>query len=333
VNAGETSQKVAVIALDIGGTNLKGSLVNDSGEPFLVATIDTEVTGAPLVERVRKFIVALNKRSVEMGSEVVGVGICCPGIIDSDSGVIRFASSLNWSNVELGSLVSQDLGVPVSVNHDVRSAGLAESFFGDGPEKDDFVFIAIGTGVAAAIVSAGATFSGSANGAGELGHIPVVPGGELCTCGQRGCLEVYISGAGLSRRYLAQGGMVPLTAEEISQRLDTDPIAACVWEDAVAALNTGLTVMTLLIDPRYFVLGGGVSRAGEALFATLRLRLHDSLVWRDAPFIVGSQLGSAGGRVGAAVQAFRAAGKGAVAHQWSLETVLDETASQREILL
>jgi predicted NBD/HSP70 family sugar kinase len=214
------------------------------------------------------------------------------------------------------------LGVPVQIGHDVRSSGFAESLFGASAGVDNSVLVAIGTGVAASIRSGGHSIVGAITTAGELGHIPVIPDGELCSCGQRGCLEVYLSGAGLARRYAALGGQEGLDAAAIVARLGSDPIADRVWADGVHAFALGLTSLTLLIDPTMIVLGGGVSRAGDRLLAPLRVALSEALAWRDAPEIRVSELGTSGGRIGAAVLAFRAAGLGQVPESWSVADVL-----------
>ncbi len=157
-----------------------------------------------------------------------------PGLIDSATGTVRYASTLGWTDLPLAQLLSEAIGLPVAVDHDVRAAGAAELAYGAAAGSRNVVFAAIGTGVAAAISSDGRALEGAIAGAGELGHIPVVPGGELCACGQRGCLEVYFSGAGLARRYAAATGggrgESPDAAGVIA-RVGVDPIAARVWSE------------------------------------------------------------------------------------------------------
>ena len=316
----------AVLALDIGGTNLKGSIVDSSGRTVLSETVSITEPGDPALQDVRSLLGKLAARAADDGLTVVGAGVVTPGIIDATAGVVVYASTLEWSDVPLGAVLAADLRVPVHIGHDVRSAGLAEGLFGASAGLADSVFLAIGTGVAASILTSGTATVGATTSAGELGHIPAIPDGEACTCGQFGCLEVYMSGAGLARRYLALGGGEPLTAAQISARLDDDPVAATVWADGVKALSLGLTSVTLLLDPAVIVLGGGVAKAEETLLAPLRALLADSLAWRPAPLVRRSLLGTAGGRVGASVLAFRAAGRGHYIDSWHPHTVLAEPA-------
>ena len=316
----------AVLALDIGGTNLKGSIVDSSGRTVHSETVSITEPGDPALQDVRSLLGKLAARAADDGLTVVGAGVVTPGIIDATAGVVVYASTLEWSDVPLGAVLAADLRVPVHIGHDVRSAGLAEGLFGASAGLADSVFLAIGTGVAASIFTSGTATVGATTSAGELGHIPAIPDGEACTCGQFGCLEVYMSGAGLARRYLALGGGEPLTAAQISARLDDDPVAATVWADGVKALSLGLTSVTLLLDPAVIVLGGGVAKAEETLLAPLRTLLADSLAWRPAPLVRRSLLGTAGGRVGASVLAFRAAGRGHYIDSWHPHTVLAEPA-------
>jgi len=314
-----------VLALDIGGTSLKGAIVDSSGRTLHTRTEQIVEPGDAALQLVRGLLARLAAEAETANLHVVGVGVVTPGIIDS--GVVVYASTLEWSDVPLRAVLSADLSVPVHIGHDVRSAGLAEGLFGASAGLPDSVFVAIGTGVAASIFSGGTSTEGATTSAGELGHIPAIAGGEVCTCGQFGCLEVYMSGAGLARRYLALGGTEPLTAAQISQRLSHDPIAAAVWADGLRALSLGLTSVTLLLDPAAIVLGGGVAQAEDTLITPLRELLADSLAWREPPVVSRSLLGSAGGRVGASVLAFRAAGRGHYVDAWLQAAVLVEPQS------
>ncbi|MFZ4895013.1 copper homeostasis protein CutC [Plantibacter sp. Mn2098] len=313
-----------VIALDIGGTNLKGAIVDASGRAIASRSIGAGSTGDESIQRIIDLLTGLRAQTEESGHTVVGVGVVTPGMVDAANGVVRYASTLDWTDVPLGPILSAELGVPVEIGHDVRSSGLAESLFGASAGVANSVLVAIGTGVAASVLSDGHPVVGAVTTAGELGHIPAIPDGEDCTCGQHGCLEVYLSGAGLARRYAAAGGEAGLDAAAISTRLGTDPIADRIWADGVHAFALGLKSVTLLIDPAVIVLAGGVSRAGAKLLDPLRAELSESLVWRDAPEIRLSELGTSGGRIGAAVLAFRAGGFGHVIDSWSITDVLSD---------
>lgn len=311
-----------VIAVDIGGTNLKGAIVDNTGRAVASRSVGVGRSGEESIQRIIELLQGLRRQTELAGQRVVGIGVVTPGMVDAEHGIVRYASTLDWTDVPLGPILSAELGVPVEVGHDVRSAGLAESLFGASAGVADSVLVAIGTGVAASIISSGHAVVGAVTTAGELGHIPAIPDGEDCTCGQRGCLEVYLSGAGLARRYASFGGDPALDAAAISTRLGHDDIADRVWADGVWALALGLKSVTLLFDPEVVVLAGGVSRAGATLVDPVAAALQESLVWRAAPEIRLSQLGTSGGRIGAAVLAFRAAGRGDVVERWTAASVL-----------
>jgi glucokinase len=191
-----------VLAVDLGGTSMKGAIVTEHG-----VTVVTESRVTPendIVDALIDLLHSLEAEASARGLLVVAAGVVTPGIVDEQSGVVKYASNLGWRDKPLLTLLRARLDMPVAIGHDVRAAGLAEQLLGAARGSDDFVLIPIGTGVAAALVSSGGTLTGDSGAAGEFGHIPVVPGGELCLCGQRGCLEVYVSGAGLARRYLAR---------------------------------------------------------------------------------------------------------------------------------
>lgn len=307
-----------VIAVDLGGSSMKGAVVSDSGR-----TLFTETRSTPdieVVEALVQLLLHLADTAAAHGHPVAAAGIVTPGIVDEASGSVVYASNLDWRDVPLLDLLRSRLAIPVAVGHDVRAAGLAEQLLGAARGSQDFVLVPMGTGVAAALVSAGRTITGALGAGGEFGHIPVVPGGEECPCGQRGCLEVYASGGGVARRYAARGGAV-YSSREIVARLGSDALADEVWGDAVRVLAQGLAILTLLLDPRVIVIGGGFAQAGEALLGPVRDGVAELLAWRDRPEIVQSMLGDEAGRTGAAILAFRAAGLGSVVETWS--TVAD----------
>jgi glucokinase len=316
------SDASVVIAVDIGGTTLKGAIVDASGRTIASRSVGVGATGDESIARIIELLQGLRAHTEQSGHHVVGIGVVTPGMVEAENGIVRYASTLDWTDVPLGPILSAELGVPVEIGHDVRSSGLAESLFGASKGEANSVLVAIGTGVAASILSGGHPVVGAVTTAGELGHIPAIPDGEPCTCGQHGCLEVYLSGAGIARRYAAAGGEPGLDAAAISARLGHDPVADRVWADGVHALALGLKSVTLLIDPAVIVLAGGVSRAGGLLLDPLRAELTQSLVWREAPEIRVSELGTAGGRIGAAVLAFRASGHGEVVERWTAADVL-----------
>jgi glucokinase len=296
----------AVLAIDIGGTTVKSALVDGDGRVLSRHSVPTG-RGIAAQGAVREAAAHLAARTGDLGVSMVGAGVVSPGVIDPEAGVVRYASNLGWADVPLQAVVGSVVGVPVAVGHDARAAGEAEWSLGVARGCRDFVHFSVGTGIAASLVVDGSPVSGSRGGAGELGHAPARPGGEECPCGQRGCLEVYASGGGIGRRYLALSGR-PASAREVVERLDSDPVARRVWEDAVGCWVTSLATCALVLEPELVVLGGGLAQAGETLLGPVRRGLARALTWRQPPAVQVSTLGVDAAMLGAALLAARGAG-------------------------
>lgn len=297
-----------VLGVDVGGTSMKAVLVDESGRADDVARIATPVHEGPnaVVARLRAFV---RDSAVSVGGDLAAAGVVVPGDVDAANGIARYSANLGWRDVALRDLVAADLAVPVVLDHDVRAAAVAEQTLGVARGVEDCLIVVIGTGIAAVSVAQGRQLTGATGRAGELGHIPVWPDGEVCACGQRGCLETYASAAALLRRYAAAGGTVARSAEDVIARIEIDEIAALVWQDAITALGIALATVTLLDDPGRIVIGGGLSAAGEVLLAPVRNTVAARLAWREPAPMLASPLGERAGRLGAAVLAWRAVGR------------------------
>jgi glucokinase len=298
---------VTVLAVDVGGTTIKGAVVDPEGHARHSLTVPTRAGDDP-VQAVRSLCGRLHDDAVRLGAAPAAIGVVTPGLVDEDEGVVKYAANLRFRDVPLRALIGGDLGLPVAVGHDVRAAGVAEAVAGAALGLDDFLLLALGTGIAAAVVVHGAPLAGATRAAGEVGHMPVHPGGEPCSCKQLGCLEVYASAGGLARRYARLGGRLGADSQAIGAALDTDPIARGVWDDATRALGTALATLTLTLDPARIVLGGGLADAGDLFFDPVRETLAAALAWRPPPPIVRSAFGARAALVGAAVLARREAG-------------------------
>ncbi|MEU7002888.1 ROK family protein [Nonomuraea sp. NPDC046570] len=301
-----------VVALDVGGTSMKGGLVSESGEVLLTERRPTPRADGPdvVVGVIREFIADLAARG---GGGPAGVGLAVPGLVTADTAL--YSANIGWRDVPATAFTGLD--VPVMLGHDVRTGGLAESVLGAGRGMTDFLFLPIGTGIAGAMIVHGEPYGGAEGWGGEIGHIPVFPDGEPCACGQFGCLETYASAASVGRRYSQRSGVAGAKAEEVVS--SDDPLAIEVWDEAVEALSLALATYTLLLDPSMIVLGGGLAEAGPALFDPVRTRLVKRLAFREAPPLVGSALGVNAGMLGAALLGWRAAGRGELGASWTMD--------------
>lgn len=286
---------MTVVALDVGGTLMKGAVVERDG-----TTHAAEQRPTPRQPHTVDGILAFATDLATAAGTPDAVGLAVPGIVDDTAGIARYSANLGWRDLPLRDIATTRLGLPVAVTHDVRAGAIAEHRFGAARDTDHFLFLPIGTGIAGTVVTHGTPYHGADGMAGEIGHAPVPIGDEPCACGQRGCLETYASAAAIARRY----GNPALTAADIVTRAPTDPHAQHVLNDAITALSHALTTYTMLLDPTTIVIGGGLAEAGDTLITPLRTHLTQRMTWRQPPHLVRAQLGANAGRLGAAIRAW-----------------------------
>lgn len=294
-----------VVALDVGGTGMKCALVRPDGTVHHTERHPTRAGRGPeaVTATILDVAAGLAGKARADGLEPVAVGVAVPGVVDEEEGVAAWSSNIGFRDVPLRDLITARLGLPAALGHDVRVGGLAEARLGAGRGGRHVLFVAIGTGIAAALVLAGAGYAGAHGAAGELGHIVVRPGGLPCPCGQAGCLESYASARAVGSRYAELSGTTGATAFDVVTRAGTDPVAAAVWREAVEALADGLVIAQALYDVRVLVLGGGLAEAGDALLGPLREAFRQRISFHRMPEIIRAELGDNAGCVGAALLA------------------------------
>jgi glucokinase len=168
------------------------------------------------------------------------------------------------------------------------------------------VFVAIGTGIGAAVVIGGRPYTGMHATAGEMGHMTIDPAGPLCGCGVRGHLEAYASAGGMLKRYAEAAGADATDAQVLVGRaVAGEEPARRIWDQAIDALALSVADVTVLLDPRRIVIGGGLAAAGDFLFEPLRDRVRKRLPFARAPEIVPAELGPDAGTRGMAVLTWR----------------------------
>ncbi|MBS1673789.1 MAG: ROK family protein [Actinobacteria bacterium] len=294
----------AVLAFDVGGTDIKSALFDVDGTMLGLRRTPTPEPGADLPERLiaRLLELAAQLREEHPGVEPTAVGLIVPGIVDEVAGIGVFGSNMGWRDAPIRALAEQAFGLPVAFDHDVRAGGWAEHVLGGARPYPDSVVLIIGTGIAGALLLGGAPFTAGGY-AGEIGHSPVADE-PLCACGARGCLEAIASAGAIARRYTARTGIVVDGAKEVIEAAAAgDAVAAAVWEEALDALALSLAQITAVLAPQAIVIGGGLSRAGGALFDELRTRLRARLSFHRVPELVPAQLRGNAGILGAALHA------------------------------
>ena len=295
-----------VLAIDVGGTDMKSALADPAGALLDVRRTATparsDVPGESIVQRSAEL---LAEYRVDWPERSIGaIGLIAPGLVDEVNGVGIYSANLGWRDFPFAERLQQATGLPVTYGHDVGAAGDAEMRFGAARGLDDVVVMIIGTGIAGAVFAGGERVRAGGY-AGELGHA-LVPGGVDCTCGLHGCLETVGSAGAIARRYSGLSGVSVSGARGVFAAAgDGDAIALRVIDDAVAALAFSVAQLVAILGTEAVVIGGGLAQAGDALFGPLRQQVEKNLSFHRHPVILAAQMGQDAGLIGAALRARR----------------------------
>jgi glucokinase len=322
----------AVLAFDVGGTDLKAALVDDVGRIRGLVRVPTphkgERTADAVVTRVGELARDLLRHHPDVHPKAAGLLV--PGHVDDEGGVGVYSETLGWTDYPFRDRAQDVLGVPVSFGHDVRGAGEAEYRLGAAAPFRDVVVMTIGTGIAGAIFIQGTLYTGQGL-AGEMGHSKLADGPQ-CACGGRGCLEALASAGAIARRYTQATGQEVCGAKDVLERAARgDARARAIWESALDALALDLSHTVALLAPEAIVIGGGLSQAGAALFDPLERRLDAILTYQRRPRLLRAGIGENAGVIGAALRARDLAEEGG--HDSSLPTPTDPGTATESIIL
>ena len=308
---------VNAIGIDIGGTKVLGGVVTGTGEILATARRDTPREGG------RALTEAIANVATELVQQypVDSIGVSAAGFISSDRQTMLATPNIsNWNGINLVSELTEILHKKIVLENDANAAAWGEFKFGAGRGRSDLMMLTLGTGVGGGLILGGSVFRGAFGIGAELGHIRIVPEGQLCGCGIRGCLEQYASGSALMRHAREAIDASPLLARNLLERgdgtieglrgnditeaaRDGDPVAIAAFNTMATYLGAGIASLCAVIDPSCVVLGGGVIDAGELFLGPTRdaaLRLIPFSGKHPYPEIVAAVLGNHAGLVGVA---------------------------------
>ncbi|GAA5167900.1 ROK family protein [Pseudonocardia eucalypti] len=307
------------IGVDVGGTSVRAGVVDPEG-----AVLDTARAPTPAEES------ALDAAIVGVVDELVArhpvraVGLALAGFVSPDRRVVRFAPHLPWRGVAVADRIAAKCMLPVVIEHDANAAALAERRFGaasgSGSRARSIVFIALGTGIGAALLIDGQIYRGAHGVAPELGHLRVVPGGRACPCGKRGCWERYCSGTALVTTLVEMLAADPAASPMLARQTvveargitgrqvaaaarDGDPLGQRAMAELARWLGEGLALVADIYDPELVVIGGGVSGSAPLFLDEAREHYARTLTGgshRPLARIRTAQLADNGGVIGAA---------------------------------
>ncbi len=317
-----TSTLQYALAGDIGGTNIRAALVDSEGRITGRGAIDTLPEQG--IDDASNRLARLLKSALATaptGAEIVGVGVSTAGPIKPATGTYKHPPNLpGWHDKSMKGTLSDSMELPVWVGHDATLAALAETRFGDHVGAENLIYVTISTGVGGGIIANSEMVTGSAGGAGEVGHLAVRTGAYRCNVGCDGCFEGNASGPAIARiardRFTGEGPLAELCGgdpEKIDSRMvfdaadDGDPVAQEVVDLTIENVSIGLGMLINVFNPEALVIGGGVvqglQRHWEKLKATV---IEKSLPgYGSTTPLTATRLGDDVSLLGAAQLAFR----------------------------
>ena len=276
-----------VAGIDIGGTKIALAVADLEGR-----IVERRRFPARTGERgphaiIEEALAEVGRMLARTGARLAAVGVGCGGPLDRERGLILSPPNLpGWDEFPVVRLVEEGLGVPALLDNDANAAALGEHRHGAGRGYKHLVYITQSTGIGGGVIVRGELVHGVCDGAGEVGHMTVLPEGPECGCGARGCLEALCSGTAIARRArerLAAGeasSLSSLSPHEVTGLAVAeaaragDATAAAVWDEMVHYLAVGVGNLFNILAPEAVIIGGGVSEAGEQLFGPLRERVR-----------------------------------------------------------
>lgn len=316
------------LAVDIGATKILTALVRDDGTVVARSRVDTPGRGVePVLEAVVDTVEEVMREGAATRDQVVAVGVGAPGPMNPDTGVVFDPPNMEgWHDVPLGTMLSERLGMRVFIENDANAAAVGEWWVGAGRGVSDLIYVTVSTGIGGGIIIGDRLHHGVSGTAGEVGHMTIDLHGPPCPCGRStGCLEVLASGTAIARmaREAVEAGRRSAVLEMAGGRPEVitaamvddasregDEVAGEVFLRAATYLGVGMANLLNIFNPERIVIGGGVSKAGEMLFAPVR-RIARARTFerpgRDAE-IIPALLGDDVGAVGAAAVAFQRVG-------------------------
>lgn len=309
------------IGIDVGGTNVKIALVDEKGKIIYSSSVPTyaKMGYEYTVNNIKQSIRDLMKETRTDEKSIEAIGFDFPGQVDYQKGIVKLAPNIpGWVNVPIAKMIEDEFGIKTKIDNDVRCAALGELKFGAGKGCENFVCITIGTGIGSGIVINGKLVRGVSNAAGEIGHIKLVAhNGEICGCGDTGCLEAYASGpaiVAMASDYI-RGGKAAKFKElagvdgEITPYLVAkaaeagDPVAKRIFEITGEYIGLGLTSVVNLLNPEKIIVGGGVAECGELILDPIRRTIKNRamVIAGEAVEVVPAVLGNSAGVIGASM--------------------------------
>ncbi|WP_078429099.1 ROK family protein [Alkalihalobacterium alkalinitrilicum] len=266
-----------IAVFDIGGTSIKYGVANKEGQLLFSSSVPTDayLGGAAVIQKV----VLLSKELMKKW-DIHGVSISTAGQIDSDNGIVVYATDNipNYTGLNIEERIYDQLKLPVKVENDVNCTAIGEHWQGAAQNTDDFLCITLGTGVGGALFLNGRLYTGQGFSAGEIGHMTLYPHGEKCTCGSNGCYEQYASSSALEDLVSKKYGHAISLIDFFVHVKSGETKSIQIYNQWIDDLTTGLKTLIHIINPKLIVIGGGISEQGEFLLNSIKNSVYQKVM-------------------------------------------------------
>ncbi len=309
-----------IVGIDIGGTKVSLILATVQGKILNSRTLKTrtgKVEARLCVNEMVHVLQEILREARLRKGNLLGIGVGIPGPVNTERGEVPWSPNLGgWEGILLRQILTRRFSVPVFLDNDANAAGYGEKKFGAGKNTRDFVYMTVSTGIGGGLVLGGRIHRGASFCGGEIGHIPVVPDGNRCKCGKRGCLEAYASGTAIAKMAQSQlasgrksrlvrmaGSVKRVTGETVTQAaFRGDKLSLEILREAGRYLGIGLATVMNILNPEMIVLGGGVMKAGANIWKPM-IASAKKEAWPiafKACRVIKTKLGTHVGNLGAA---------------------------------
>ena len=276
-----------MIGIDAGSRNIDGILSDISGK--IVTHVETKlslpITEDQFLAKLIETIEAILQQSSEHEKDIIGIGVAMHGVVDAGKGESLFAPNLNLRQMPIASILSSHFSYHIKIENDARALALGEKWFGRGKNSERLVVVNIGNGVGSGVTIDGELYRGESHIAGEIGHMTIDLNGEQCTCGNRGCLQTFISGPAIAKRATSQikegaktslAEVDQLTAVSVFQAAEAgDQVAQEILHQTGTYIGVGLINLIHTLNPSQIVLTGGVTKAKDYLMPNVIATIND----------------------------------------------------------
>ena len=293
------------LGLDVGGTNLVAGVMNDEFQ--ILAKCSLPAGAGRSIEEITGDMAAVSSEAVAKAGltmdDIGGWGIGMPSCVNKKTNLLVHANCFGWKNVPIYDFLEPLLPLPVKIDNDANCAAYGEALAGAAQGFDNVLMLTLGTGVGGGIIIDKQIYKGADGMGAELGHTKLVYNGELCTCGQCGCLEAYCSATALIRHAKEVMGKEMDAKMVFDGAKAGDALCKTLIDDYIDHLAAGISSFITIFRPEIIILGGGVANAGDALFRPLNEQLKECTFGASeigVPQVIPATLGNDAGLIGAA---------------------------------